>query len=71
MAKQVKSWTEEMTVQEPGGETSARVRYACDMSEDPLYVKYGELEYTVVDANTVTEEKAAILAAIKTAEGIA
>ena len=70
MAKRVKEWTEEMHYNELTSTTTCRVRYTCDDSVETDMTKYGELEFTVTDGNTVTQEKAAILTAIQTQEGI-
>jgi len=70
MAKRVKEWTEEMNYNELTSTTTCRVRYTCDDDVETDMTKYGELTFTVTDGNTVTQEKTAILNAIKTQEGI-
>jgi len=68
MAKQIKKYTYEITVD--GAATTGFVRYEINDSVETALVKSGELTFTVTDGNTVTQEKAAVVTAVETAEGI-
>lgn len=67
MAKQVASWYVEL--KDTG--TDMVVRYSINDTVETDLIKHGELTHTVVPTNTVTVERAAILAEIKVKEGIA
>lgn len=68
MAKQVLSYYMEL---KDTGTEGMKVRYTINDTVDAKLRYNDELDHTVVESNTVTQERAAILAEIKAAEGIA